>query len=65
VTEQSDLEGTAVSMASRLESIAESGQIFVSEKVKHYAEQQSSNFRFVPRKSQLKKCIGSKWPVTG
>lgn len=60
VTEQSDLEGTAVSMASRLESMAEPGQIIVSEKVKHYAEQQSSNFRFVPKRSQLKKNIGSK-----
>ncbi len=60
VTEQSDLEGTAVSMASRLESMAEPGQIFVSEKVKHYVEQQTNNFRFVPRKSQLKKNIGSK-----
>ncbi len=60
VTEQSDLEGTAVSMASRLESMAEPGQIFVSEKVKHYAEQQTSKFRFIPKKSQLKKSIGSK-----
>lgn len=60
VTEQSDLEGTAVSMASRLESMAEPGQIFVSEKVKHYAEQQNSGFRFIPKKSQLKKSIGSK-----
>ncbi len=60
VTEQSDLEGTAVSMASRLESMAEPGQIFVSEKVKHYAEQQTSNFHFLPKKSQLTKSIGSK-----
>ncbi len=60
VTEQSDLEGTAVSMASRLESMAEPGQIIVSEKVKHSAEQQTSNFSFKPIKSQLKKNIGSK-----
>ena len=60
VTEQSDLEGTAVSMASRLESMAEPGQILVSEKVKHYAEQQTNNFRFAPKKSQLKKSIGSR-----
>ncbi|MCF6194025.1 MAG: pentapeptide repeat-containing protein, partial [Kangiellaceae bacterium] len=60
VTEQSDLEGTAVSMASRLESMAESGHIYVSEKVKHYAEQQTSRFRFTPIKSQLTKNIGSK-----
>jgi len=60
VTEQSDLEGTAVSMASRLESMADAGQIYVSEKVKHYAEQQTSHFHFIPVKSQLKKSIGTK-----
>jgi len=60
VTEQSDLEGRAVSMAARLESMAKPGQIFVSEKVKHYAEQQTCNFHFIPKKSQLKKSIGSK-----
>lgn len=60
VTEQSDLEGTAVSMASRLESMAEPGHIYVSEKVKHYAEQQTSSFKFRPVKSQLKKSIGNK-----
>lgn len=60
VTEQSDLEGSAVSMASRLESMASSGQIYVSEKVKHYAEQQTSNFKFKPVKSQLTKSIGTK-----
>ncbi|MBV1911168.1 MAG: pentapeptide repeat-containing protein [Kangiellaceae bacterium] len=60
VTEQSDLEGTAVSMASRLESMADSGHIYVSEKVKHYAEQQTSLFQFTPVKSQLKKSIGTK-----
>lgn len=60
VTDQSDLEGTAVSMASRLESMAGSGHILVSEKVKHYAEQQTSNFRFIPLKSQLTKSIGTK-----
>ncbi len=60
VTDNSDLEGNAVSMASRLESMAEPGQIYVSEKVKHYAEQQTSKFRFIPVKSQLTKSIGSK-----
>jgi len=60
VTERSDLEGTAVSMAARLESMARPGQIFVSEKVKHYAEQQNCNFNFIPKKSQLKKSIGAK-----
>jgi len=60
VTERSDLEGTAVSMASRLESMADSGHIYVSEKVKHYAEQQTSHFKFKPIKSQLTKSIGAK-----
>lgn len=60
VTEQSDLEGTAVSMASRLESMADTGQIYVSEKVKHYAEQQTSLFKYIPVKTQLTKSIGTK-----
>jgi uncharacterized protein YjbI with pentapeptide repeats/class 3 adenylate cyclase len=59
VTDQSDLEGNAVSMAARLESMAESGEIIVSEKVKHYAEQESSQFVFYPRKSRLTKAIGN------
>ncbi|WP_185964297.1 pentapeptide repeat-containing protein [Aliikangiella marina] len=60
VTDQSDLEGSAVSMAARLESMADGGEIIVSEKVKHYAEQESSEFVFYPRKSRLTKGIGSK-----
>ncbi|WP_444994152.1 pentapeptide repeat-containing protein [Aliikangiella sp. IMCC44359] len=60
VTDQSDLEGNAVSMAARLESMAEAGEIIVSEKVKHYAEQETGNFVFYPRKSQLTKAIGNK-----
>jgi len=60
VTDNSDLEGNAVSMASRIESMAQPGQIFVSEKVKHYAEQQTSLFRFEPIKAQLKKGIGTR-----
>lgn len=60
VTEKSDLEGNAVSMAARLESMADAGEIIVSEKVKHYAEQETSEFSFLPRKSQLTKAIGNK-----
>ena len=60
VTEQSDLEGNAVSMAARLESMAETGEIIVSEKVKHYAEQETSEFVFYPRTSRLTKAIGNK-----
>lgn len=60
VTEQSDLEGTAVSMAARLESMADGGEIIVSEKVKHYAEQETSELVFYPRKSRLTKAIGNR-----
>jgi len=60
VTDQSDLDGTAVSMASRLESMAEPGHIYVSQKVKHYAEQQTSLFSFKPIKRQLTKSIGTR-----
>ncbi|MCW8878071.1 MAG: pentapeptide repeat-containing protein [Kangiellaceae bacterium] len=60
VTNQSDLEGSAVSMAARLEAMAEAGDIVVSEKVKHYAEQETSEFVFYPQKGQLTKAIGNK-----
>jgi uncharacterized protein YjbI with pentapeptide repeats/class 3 adenylate cyclase len=60
VTEHSDLEGHAVSMASRLESMANPGEVIVSEKVKHYAEQQTSYFVFKAKKAQLIKSIGQK-----
>lgn len=60
VTEQSDLEGSAVSMAARLESMADAGEIIVSEKVKHYAEQETSELVFYPRKSRLTKAIGNR-----
>ncbi len=60
VTEQSDLEGNAVSMAARLESMAQAGEIIVSEKVKHYAEQETHDFEFTPRKCQLTKAIGNR-----
>jgi len=60
ITDKSDLEGTAVSMAARLESMADSGEIVVSEKVKHHAEQETAEFEFTPRKGQLTKGIGSK-----
>lgn len=60
VTNQSDLEGNAVSMAARLEAMAESGDIVVSEKVKHYTEQESQEFVFYPQKGQLTKAIGNR-----
>jgi len=60
VTERSDLEGAAVNMAARLESIADVGQIVVSEKVKRYTEKETQSFIFQPKSCQLKKSIGNK-----
>lgn len=58
VTDIPDLEGVAVSMAARLEAIAQSGEVLVSHKVRHYAER-SEMFTFVPRRVPLKKSIGN------
>lgn len=60
VTDQADLEGTAVSMAARLESMARAGEILISEKLKFHAERETNNFLFIPQKSQLVKGIGDK-----
>lgn len=58
VTEISDLEGVAVSMAARLEAAAEPGEVLVSHKIRHYADQKDL-FKFIPKRVQLKKSIGS------
>jgi uncharacterized protein YjbI with pentapeptide repeats/class 3 adenylate cyclase len=58
VTEILDLEGVAVSMAARLEAAAESGEVLVSHRVRHYAER-SDLFTFIPKRVALKKSIGS------
>lgn len=57
VTELSDLEGIAVSMAARLEAAAEPGQVLASDRVKHYSEHREL-FSFEPVKVKLKKSIG-------
>ncbi|ABD79351.1 pentapeptide repeat [Saccharophagus degradans 2-40] len=57
VTELSDLEGIAVSMAARLEAAAEPGQVLASDRVKHYSEHRDL-FSFEPVKVKLKKSIG-------
>ncbi len=59
VTEISDLEGVAVSMAARLEAAAEPGEVLVSHKIRHYADHKDL-FSFVPKRVKLKKSIGAK-----
>lgn len=58
VTDITDLEGVAVSMAARMEAAAEPGEILASQRVRHYAER-SGLFRFTPRHVPLKKSIGN------
>lgn len=57
VTGNSDLEGTAVSMAARLEASAKTGQVLVTNNVKQYSEQRNL-FKFKPVKISLSKSIG-------
>lgn len=59
VTDISDLEGTAVSMAARLESVAEPGEVLATAKVRHYTDYKGI-FKFLPRNVQLNKSIGNK-----
>lgn len=59
ITNQPDLEGTAVSMAARLEGAADPGEILVSDKVKYHSDQRGY-FEFVSRRVPLKKGIGEK-----
>ena len=59
VTEQSDLEGTAVSMAARLEATAKTGIVLASEKVRHYTHHKGI-FHFSAEKAKLIKSIGNK-----
>lgn len=58
ITDILDLEGVAVSMASRLEAAADPGEVLVSHKIRHYAER-SDLFKFTPKRVPLKKGIGS------
>lgn len=59
VTDISDLEGTAVSMAARLESVALPGEVLATAKVRHYTDYKGI-FTFKSRNVQLNKSIGSK-----
>ena len=59
VTEITDLEGVAVSMAARLEALAEPGEVLVSHKVRHYTDHKKL-FLFQPKIVKLRKSIGDK-----
>ncbi len=58
VTNTTDLEGSAVNMAARIEAAAAPGELLVSPRVRHYAER-SNLFCFLPRRVSLKKAIGT------
>lgn len=58
VTEVSDLEGTAVSMAARLEAAAQPGEVLVTERVRYYTEHKGM-FHFEPVKVKLTKKVGT------
>ena len=59
VTNQPDLEGAAVNMASRLEASAEPGEIIATDKVRFHTEPRG-HFEFSPCRVSLKKAIGEK-----
>jgi uncharacterized protein YjbI with pentapeptide repeats/class 3 adenylate cyclase len=58
VTEVSDLEGTAVNMAARLEAAAQPGEVLVTERVRYYTEHKGM-FNFEPAKVKLTKNVGT------
>lgn len=59
VTEQADLEGSAVALAARLEAVAEPGEVLATEMVRHYADNKGV-FDFNRRQVKLAKSIGTK-----
>ena len=59
VTDISDLEGTAVSMAARLESVAQPGEVLATGRVRHYTDYKGI-FNFQSRNVKLTKSIGNK-----
>lgn len=59
VTNQPDLEGSAVSLAARLEAAAEPGEILVTDRVKFHSDK-GGYFDFTSRQVPLKKAIGEK-----
>jgi len=59
VTNQPDLEGTAVSMAARIESAGEPGEVLATEKVCHHTRHRGF-FEFTPKQITLTKSVGNK-----
>ncbi len=59
VTEVTDLSGEAVNFAARLESLANTGEILVSERVWHYVRRQEDYFELEPRSVRLEKGVGN------
>ncbi len=59
VTDLSDLEGMAVNMAARLESVAQPGEVLAGERVRFYADKKD-NFLFHPKTVKLSKGVGDK-----
>ena len=60
ITEQLDIEGNAINFAARLESMAEPGEVLVSETVRHYAIQSDAPFSFTEQRLALKKSVADK-----
>lgn len=58
VTEEADLEGHTVNFAARLESVAQPGQILVTEAIWHYTEKYHEDFEFSPLTLKLDKDVG-------
>ena len=59
ITDISDLEGTSISMAARLETAAAPGQVLATERVRHHADHKDL-FEFTLVKARLGKSIGDK-----
>jgi class 3 adenylate cyclase len=59
ITDISDLEGSSINMAARLEAVAAPGQVLATEKIRHYADHKGL-FEFKPVKARLAKSIGSR-----
>lgn len=58
VTEETDLDGHTVNFAARLESLAQPGQILITEPVWHYTEKHHGEFLFTPMNRKLDKDVG-------